>query len=700
MDDVDDLYKRKSEVKIYPKSMIMIPGRYKDCESLLLALKPETGYLNTHRSRDSVNNISELFYEVEEFVEHPALNGEEKEKILKKFAERFSNKLYGELLEDKWNKKLIGINASLPTEKEMLDSFGKIKSDIEILWYNKPFEIKRLSSGFKKIEPPLSESALLEHLKYNISEPSANFVIENTLKLGANLMNLANTGTIDEIQDDILNYVVELLNCRLKDKQEGCEANQFLSTANSITNDISVQFNNFLDISKKFLTSGEKGSLVELTVKLRNYLNNSLSMESENYTELSEFLIKSIKQSLIETENLRANELESIINYFSEILKNSINLTKKNLPRYLRRRKIILLLRDFGKILDEIFKGEQKPARILSNKIMEKFNLFLMNQIEIDPFIISKSPEMNEEKIVKVFKSLVNENLEDFFNEVVLDIRDLVFFAESMMEKDSKVIRNHIEKFKKFSGEIQFLLGYISRYSTVNRFLKEEPDEEIKDPVTFANRFHRFLERRIGGINLDWKDYILEWIKDYGKKFFNVEEQRDWNLKEIYDDFITYLEQREQKEQKCETFIEVLDTYIAKNSTEKDRENYLDFFKQYELSIEIKTEFPIYIKQRIDKTINEFNVNEEKIKPVNYLNIDNNDSFYGFLRENELKYFSKLLPRPISLILKHNLTNDEKESFSADLFHVLKFRYWGVNSLQIEILDNFKEVHREWMKEL
>ena len=33
----------KSDVRIYPKSMILVPGKYKDSESLLLALKPETG---------------------------------------------------------------------------------------------------------------------------------------------------------------------------------------------------------------------------------------------------------------------------------------------------------------------------------------------------------------------------------------------------------------------------------------------------------------------------------------------------------------------------------------------------------------------------------------------------------------------------------------------------------------------------------
>ena len=49
---------KDAQMKIYPKSMIFIPGKYKECESLLIALKPETGVLNTHKSRKEL--IEEL----------------------------------------------------------------------------------------------------------------------------------------------------------------------------------------------------------------------------------------------------------------------------------------------------------------------------------------------------------------------------------------------------------------------------------------------------------------------------------------------------------------------------------------------------------------------------------------------------------------------------------------------------------------
>jgi len=267
------------------------------------------------------------------------------------------------------------------------------------------------------------------------------------------------------------------------------------------------------------------------------------------------------------------------------------------------------------------------------------------------------------------------------------------------MEKDSKIIDSHVKKFERFSDELKYLLSYILRYTTINRFLKEEPDGEISDPVTFANRFHRFLEKRIGAINLTWKTYILEWIKDYAKKFFSIEEIRKWSLDETLFEFIKYLEERESNEQEPEVFLKFLDKYILRISNDVEKEILIDFYKQYEFCIGIKTEFPKYIQNKVEKEINLFKIEPEKVIPKNYLSIDEQNTFYNYLKKNELRYFSKLIPRPVSLILKQELTAEEVDLFSADLFHVFEFKYWH-NKAKYDIADNFKEVYREWIKKL
>ncbi len=694
-----NLDEKSARINIFPKSMIFIPGKYKDCESLLLALKPETGYLDAHKSREAINNISRLFFEVEEFTDRPELKSDDKQQVYKRFATRFSKKLFGELIEDKWNKKLIGLSASLPTEKEMLNTYARVKSDVDILLHKRPYEINFFNSTFERLKSPFEGQQSIEHIKYSISEPSANFIVDKTLKLGANLINLANTGTIDESQDRVISFIINYIKQKTHNLKDPCTAKSLNSLINRFLIDLERYLNKFIEYSNSFLTTGEIGDLPELLKKYKQFIVNKAKFENEDFKDICNLAIKSINQSTITQANLRAIDLSSIFNYFSEIIKNSLNLVKTSLPKYLSRRRLRSLIIELTKSLKQKFESEQKPAKILGQKLIEKFKDHIFNQIEVNPMVLSGVLKFNEEIIIKEFRRLISTNIESFFNNIKLDMGDLVSFAEIQMDKDINIIREHIEKFKIFSSELSYLLSYILRYTTINRYIKEEPDQEIADPVTFATRFHRFLEKRLGGINLTWKSYILEWLNDYTKKFFKLEERKEWTLDEIYNDFISYFEDRESNEQKLENFLKFLDTYIARISNIEEKNLLIEFYKQYNLSMNINTEFPKYVNNKIKQEINILSPQFEEQVPINFFNLNGEDHFYDYIKELELKYFSKLIPRPLTLILKHNLTSEEKELFGGDLFHVLSFKFWHTNS-RFELADNFKEVYREWLKEL
>ncbi len=690
---------KDAQMNIYPKSMVLIPGKYKECESLLLALKPETGYLDPHKSRESINYISKLFYEVEEFSNHPLLEHQKKIQVYNKFATRFSKKLFGDLIEDKWNKKLIGLSVSLPTEKGMLSTYGSIRTDVDYLWNKNPIEIKFSDQKYDRLKSPYIGKSTIDHLKYAISEPSANFIVEKTLILGTNLLKLANTGTIDDIQEKIISYFVAKIEESFDKNQELFSGVEIIPYMEKMLTDFNVKFDNFLKISKKFLTTGELGNVSELLEKYNSFIIDNSEENLDFYRDVSKLAINSMALSIINEGKLRASELRSVINYFAEVVKNSINCIVNSFPRYISRRRLNDLTYHFIRILHEKFENEQKPSKNLGQNILSKFEQHLISQIEINPIVLLKIGTFNEDVLNKEFKKLVNNNIKSFFSSINLSISDLIAFAEVQMEKDSKLIDSHIKKFERFSNELKYLLSYILRYTTINRFLKEEPDGEISDPVTFTNRFHRFLEKRIGAINLTWKTYILEWIKDYAKKFFNIEEIRDWSLDETLFEFIKYLEERESDEQKPETFLKFLDKYILRISNEVEKEILIDFYKQYEFCIGIKTEFPKYVQNKVEKEINLYKIEQEKITPKKYLSIDEQNTFYNYIKEKELKYFSKLIPRPVSLILKQELTAEEVELFNADLFHVFEFKYWH-NKAKYDIADNFKEVYREWIKNL
>jgi len=697
--DLFNLDEKSAKTNIYPKSMIFIPGKFKECESLLLALKPETGVLDVHKSRNSINNISKLFYEVEEFADRPEFMNSNKQLFYDKFASRFSKKLFGELIEDKWNKKLIGLSTSLPTEKEMLNPYAKIISNVDILWNKRPIEINLLDSKFEKIMTPYEGQQAIEHLKYSISEPSANFIIDKTLNLGTSLMNLANIGTLDEFQDEIINYLIALIREEVDSFTEPNTGEWLVAKCNKILLTLEGYLNKFLEYSNIFLTSGEMGNLTDLLKKYKQFIVNKGKLENENFKEISEIAINFINQTVIHKEKLRVVELSSGFNYFSEINKKSLDLIRVSLPNYLSRRRLKTLTIELIENLKKRFNEEQKPAKILGINLIEKFQEYLLNQIEIESITLRRNSHFNEQKLIDQFNRLVINNVEPFFDNISLKIEDLVSFAEVQMESDTSSIKEHIEKFKRFSDELNYLLSYILRHSTINRYIKDESNNGILDPVSFANKFHRFLEKRIGGIKLEWKSYVLQWIVDYSKRFLKIENKKDWALTEIYHDFLEYLEDRERNEQKHEKFLEFLDSYIAKVANIEEKKNLLEFYKQYEFSIGINEEFPKYIKNKVKEELKLKSLQIEELKPIEFFKIVGEETFYTYMKNMDLKYFSKLIPRPLTLILKHNLTNEEKELFKEDLFHVINFKFWH-NNVRLELSDNFKEVYREWMKKL
>ncbi len=697
--DLFNVDEKSARVNIYPQSMIFIPGKFKECESLLLALKPETGILDIHKSRESLNNISKLFFEVEEFTERPELNKETKQQIYNKFALRFNKKLYGELVEDKWNKKLIGISKTLPTEKEMLDTYAKVISNVDILWYKKPMEIKLLNSKFQKIKNSFNGQKAIEHLKFSISEPSVNFIVEKTLNLGSNLINLANTGTIDESQDEIIIFMINSIIKKLKEYSDPQSAEWLISTVDKYIIELQGYVNKFFEYSKNFLSTGEMGDLDELLEKFEYFILNKGKLENENFDLIWKIAKKFINQALIQKRSLRIIELSSVFNYFSEIVKKGLNLVRLSLPKYLSYRRLKILIIKLIKKSYEKFNLEQKPAKSLGYKLISKFETFLFNKIATHPLVLTKNLKFNEKELIKEFNYLVDKNIDTFFNEIELKIDDLISFAEIQIDINAEMIKNHINKFKKFSTELHYLISYVLRHSTINRYIKEEPDKEISDPVSFSNRFYRFLEKRIGGINLEWKYYVLDWIRDYSKKYLKPEEQRAWTLEEVYNDFIEYFEARESNEQKIKNFLPFLDAYIAKLSNPEEKSLLFEFYKNYELSIDINTEFPKYVRNNIKNELNNLNPQLENTNPSNYFVLDQDETFYDYVKNTELKYFSKLVPRPSTVILKHILTNEEKEIFNGDLFHVIDFKFWH-NNARFELSDNFKEVHREWVREL
>ncbi len=690
-----NINKGKSSTKIYPRSMVLMPGKYKDCEALMLALKPDTGYLDVHKSRSSINDICRLFFEIELFTDRPDLNDLEKEKVLTNFTQRFSKKLYGNLLEDKWNKKLVGVSSSLPTEKGMIQEYSIVEFDVDIKLNKKPIEIDFLKPQIQKIDLPIEKDIELEHLKYAISDPSALFIVENSLKLGINLLDMTNTGTIDDTQKSITSYFIEIIEEELK-KESEIKTSSWLETfISKKLEEIKQLVSIFAQLLEKFLLSGESGSLDHVLEKLEAFFQSNYTNNNQFFSRILQIAIFSIRRLILNRDNIRASDLKSSVNYLNVITNVCFNIILTSLPKYLLRRKLLIFLREFIEKLNDIAEKEQEPARNLALQYFTKLREFMHNKVEVYQ-INNKSRYTDNYSVVKLFKKIIRENLDEFFSKISLNITEIIAFAEINMTESTEIITEHLNKFKTFSGEIRYLTSYLLRYSTINRFLKEIEKENVIDPVTFASIFHRYLEKRIGGINLEWKAYILEWVNDYAKIFFKNKDFNVWHLNEIYKDFIMYFKKRQNSELDPGSFVKFLDSYITKIDNIEEKKALLDFFQQYELFLGIETEFPNYVKELVQKEYNETTFSEEQIQPIEYLQILGEDSFLEFLEDREMKYFSELIPRPKSLVFRHNLDEEEKKKFHGTLFHVFNFSY-NNGSVNLEISNNFNKTYRTWL---
>ena len=202
---------KRESLKLLPESMILIPREYKETNSIILVLTYTTSLLDMDKSQNSIANISKLFFEILEMVDRPELNHHEKIAVLTKFAKRFASKVQGELIERDWNKKLVGIRTASVDDDVNLEPFGEVQSKYKIKWNQTDREIHTESPTYRSLQFTMSDEEKLNHLKWHISGPSGYYIAQKTIDLGAKLLTIANTGSINEVQVGIIKTIVEEL---------------------------------------------------------------------------------------------------------------------------------------------------------------------------------------------------------------------------------------------------------------------------------------------------------------------------------------------------------------------------------------------------------------------------------------------------------------------------------------------------------
>ena len=99
------------------------------------------------------------------------------------------------------------------------------------------------------------------------------------------------------------------------------------------------------------------GNLADLLNKYKLFIIEKGQLENEDFDEICNIAIKSIENTLVQKENLRVVDLNSVIYYFSEVIKNSLEAIKKALSKYFSRRRLKTLTTVFINKIKKCNKG-------------------------------------------------------------------------------------------------------------------------------------------------------------------------------------------------------------------------------------------------------------------------------------------------------------------------------------------------------
>jgi len=698
---------KREALKLLPESMFLIPREYKETNTIILALTYTTSLLDMDKAQNSIKKISKLFFEILEVTNRPELNQHEKTAVLTKFAKRFARKVQGELIERVWNKKLVGIRTSAVDDEINLEPFGEAQSKYKIKWNHVDREIATESPTYRSIEFTLPDNERLNHLKWQISGPSGYYIAQKTIDLGAKLLKIANTGSINEVQVEIVKTIVEELNSRLSKISHKSSNEEILIEIKRHLREIKDTFIEFYQIMDRFLRSGYNSSLENIIRKIKELYNSVDPIKKKCMADILKIQIGLINECSFKDLNyVRLVEINPCMNYLNQMMEASFTLLETNIERFLSYCHLLQLFYRYIENIFEEFNLEQTPAKSLGERYISKFSEYLIIQLHErivnNPFYVRYNRQiLNDE-----FRNIVQLAVDNYIDEIPILPEDLIRFTEKMLNKHQDKVKHHLTTLKKASSQLEFILSYILRFNTLNRFVKEIDEEQGAESNDISYKFFQFLRKRIGGLDIEWKHYLLELIAEYHQNLRSIPDSEFWSKFTHLNNLIDYLKKTIQENVEPDRFMNILDSYIAKIEDPTEKEIMLLVFEQYEYSLGIIEEFPTYIKQKMLKILTQLSYSMENLPANQYLSpqfglqlqdkisltdLHSKMDFFTFVYEYELKYFSKLIARPVCV----KLINRDQVEYEKSLIYSMDFKFWE-SFYKVSMANNWFQIRSKY----
>jgi len=676
------------DTRLYPRSMLLLPGKYKDAENLLVALRPEQSGMDSHLAHQDMDHICTLCWEIEEITENPSLEKENKSQVMVKFVQRFARRIQGLLIEGKWNKKLIGIKGKAPTDSEDLATISSVIAKKRVRWDAPAVIVETSEPSYTLTVPNLRAEKLGDFYKVMISGPSAHYISQNTFKLAGNLLHLANLGSVNDNQSQIIQLALKVILGDLAKIEQAMGPKESIQRFLVEFDRLFALMNEFQTIGIKFSQGGFKGSLQDILVECAKFFAEKEVSDKILMQQILDIFIESYKQGSAYKTNAqtRSSDLKTDLQFFVESSKMGLEVLKENIYFYFSLFLQREFLDQFAIAVKKMLEKEAKPAKELGHKFLEKIRAFIAGEIAYEHFYHLSNKQPNIPELPKRFTSFIRDNLPRYFEDLDVNIADLLSFAVSLVEGNSESLKDHVGKLSSFEQQIEFVYSYILRYSSLNRFLLEF-ENQIQDPVSFATLFHEFLRKRISGLiasGVIWGPHALDWVLEFRDKYSSKIDARRWEKGEIVKEFLHFLEEKMSHDSSIKNFLYIMDKYAGKLPPDTRPAAFTQLMQKFEESLDIEQAFPEYLKSHLLKLLEEIHFEFVPRPPAAYFQKGGQSLYFEFLENHALKHFARLQALPKVLILR---STDNKIDH-REIFYIFEFQYLQ-KRLKIDVKTNW-----------
>ncbi|MHA1377002.1 MAG: hypothetical protein ACTSRG_01345 [Candidatus Helarchaeota archaeon] len=642
-----------------------------------------------------MNEICEKIFQIEEQIKRPEVNETSRAKLIERFSSRFAQKMFGNLMEKKWQRKYKegGLKKSQNLDQIDIEPDNIISGVLESNNILVPplNTIKNIT--LKRIREKSEKRATIRYLKYALSPITAKKITQSVLTFSREvflpLNELSGNSTQSRFAKLFIDYFVEMI-----DSLDIKKKFDFLIPL--FREEIEVYkdaLNHFQNSAKEYFKSGIKDKFEEHMKKFKNLmLEKSLGQQKSLLLKIFNEFVEYTQQTLARKE-LVTWEFKGELNYFIEYANHSISSIFKVLPIYLSKNCEIELLKEYiQKYRSEKLKEQEETIQGIADTYLKKFEKYVTNQIYEKYLEAEEISEFNQDKIEEQFPKELMIYMDNFIEEQNLTLEDLIEFSGNFIlprvdsAPNKKIFDAVFNKLKRYPGEVLFLTEFLQRYSVFNTFLLENEDKISLNPDSFSEEYLNYINKRLSAISLSWSDLLLNWMDDFNKE--NIDQGK--LLFEQVNNFINFIEEQEKKQLQPEAFLENLEIVIELESDEIKKALLKLFSEIFQQSIELRKTIPTFLNSNFKNFLQKTKLEASEIEPKKIL-LSETENFQEFQENLQVKAYSKFIVKPLLFIL-------ENKNF-PDIQYQIKFNYLGEkkNKIRVNFGSNFSLIQKPWM---